>query len=156
MHPAAPLAAPGTGKILLPSGAEIRRFLLPPGNKDCGTVASESLKSGFRLAGYDDLDERENRNLKLIHQMHWSWCRRTITAESPCLVRQSLPGAVKALRRELEEVGVELIEYPSEQSTHNPGGNIAVLVANVTGIHTLMGAVARLIAADCPPSHRRL
>ena len=68
----------------------------------------------------------------------------------------AVPGAVKALRRELEEVGVELIEYPSEQSTHNPGGNIAVLVANVTGIHTLMGAVARLIAADCPPSHRRL
>jgi hypothetical protein len=66
----------GEGKFKLPSGAEIRRFLLPPGNKDCGTVASESLKSGFRLAGYDDLDERENRNLKLIHQMHWSWCRR--------------------------------------------------------------------------------
>ena len=26
-----------------------------------------------------------------------------------------------------------------------------MLVANVTGIHTLCGAVARLIAADCRP-----
>jgi hypothetical protein len=58
---------------------------------------------------------------------------------------------VAALRRDLEKVGAELIEYPPEQSTHAPGRNTAVLVANVTGIHTLCGAVARLIAADCPP-----
>ena len=65
-------------------------------------------------------------------------------------VPPAVPSAVAALRRDLEKVGAELLEYPSEQSTHAPGVNIAVLVANVTGIHTLMGAVARLIAADCP------
>jgi hypothetical protein len=62
------------------------------------------------------------------------------------------PETIEQLRRELKEVGVELIEYPSEQSTHAPG-HALMLVANMTGIRTLMGAVARLIVAACPPLH---
>jgi hypothetical protein len=57
---------------------------------------------------------------------------------------------IAELRRELARIGVELIQYPSEQSTHAPG-HALMLVANVTAIHTLMGAVARLIVAACPP-----
>ena len=58
--------------------------------------------------------------------------------------------AIVKLRCELEQIGVELIQYPSEQSTHAPG-HALMLVANVTSIHTLVGAVARLIVAGCPP-----
>jgi hypothetical protein len=62
------------GKLELPSGAEIRRFLFPPGNKDIAPLTSDNLKSGWKQEGYDDLDDRENRNFKLIHQLHWGWC----------------------------------------------------------------------------------
>ena len=36
----------------------------------------------------------------------------------------AIPAVVEELRNELEKVGVELLEYPSEQSTHYPEGNI--------------------------------
>jgi hypothetical protein len=62
----------------------------------------------------------------------------------------SLVTAMPALRRDLERVGVELLEYPTEQSTHNPGQTL-MLVANVKSMHCLMGQVARLIVAECPP-----
>src|SRR5262245_52774644 len=55
---------------------------------------------------------------------------------------------IKALRHELAEIGVELLEYPKEQSTHAPGHSLP-LVANVVEHIRLMGAVARLIVADC-------
>jgi hypothetical protein len=58
--------------------------------------------------------------------------------------------AIAELRSELAQVGTELLEYPTEESTHAPGQAL-MLVANVTSIHTLMGAVARLIVAACPP-----
>jgi hypothetical protein len=54
------------------------------------------------------------------------------------------------LRCELDQIEVELIQYPTEQATHDPGGTLP-LVANVVSIHTLVGAVARLIVAECPP-----
>lgn len=57
---------------------------------------------------------------------------------------------IEQLRRELDEVGVELIEYPSEQSTHAPGHTL-LLVADVVNMDTLMGAVGRIIVADCGP-----
>ena len=60
------------------------------------------------------------------------------------------PETIEELRRELERIGVDLIQYPSEQSTHAPGRAL-MLVANIVGIHTLCGAVARLIVAACPP-----
>jgi hypothetical protein len=59
------------------------------------------------------------------------------------------PALIADLRIKLEHVGVELIEYPPEQSTHSPGPGIHVLVANIVSIHTLMGAVARYIAGQC-------
>jgi hypothetical protein len=52
---------------------------------------------------------------------------------------------VEGLRRELEKVGTELLEYPFSRSTHNPRKGTLVLVANVTNIHTLARAVARII-----------
>jgi hypothetical protein len=52
------------------------------------------------------------------------------------------------LRRELAEIGVELLEYPRQQSTHAPDYALP-LVANIVDNCRLMGAVARLIAADC-------
>jgi hypothetical protein len=58
---------------------------------------------------------------------------------------------VEGLRQDLEKVGTELLEYPFSQSTHNPTKGTLMLVANVTNIHALMGAVARLIVAQCPP-----
>jgi hypothetical protein len=58
------------------------------------------------------------------------------------------PEKIAALRRELAEIGVELLEYPKQQSTHAPGHSLP-LVANVVDHRRLMGAVARLIAADC-------
>ena len=60
------------------------------------------------------------------------------------------PETVEKLRRELEAIGVALIQYPSEQSTHAPG-HALMLVANVTDIHSLVGAVARVIVGACPP-----
>jgi hypothetical protein len=57
---------------------------------------------------------------------------------------------IAELATELKDVGVELLEYSSEQSTHAPGQTL-MLVANVLSIHALMGAVARLIVAECPP-----
>jgi hypothetical protein len=66
-------------------------------------------------------------------------------------VPPAAPGVVAALRRELEKVGAELLEYPPEQSTHYPDGNIAVLVANVMDIHTLARAVAKVIVASGEP-----
>jgi hypothetical protein len=61
------------------------------------------------------------------------------------------PDTIEQLRRELEKIGVELIQYPTEQSTHCPGRTLP-LVANVVDIHSLMGAVARQIVASCGPS----
>ena len=58
-------------------------------------------------------------------------------------VSRALPGALEGLRRELEQVGTDLLQYPAVQPT--------ILVADVVSIHALVGAVARLIAADCPP-----
>jgi len=58
------------------------------------------------------------------------------------------PEKIAALRHELAAIGVELLEYPKEQSTHAPGHSLP-LVANIVNIRRLMGAVARLIAADC-------
>ena len=63
-----------------PMDAEIRGFLSPPGNPNVAPLTSDNLKSGWKVAGYADFTPRENRNFKLIHQMHWNWCRR---AESP-------------------------------------------------------------------------
>jgi hypothetical protein len=60
----------GEGKLKLPSGAEIRKFIAPPGNP------IDNLKSGWKEAGYADFTERENKNFKLIHQLHWGWCSR--------------------------------------------------------------------------------
>lgn len=61
---------------------------------------------------------------------------------------------LKQLREDLEKVGVELIEYPHEQSTHYPSGGIYVLVANIVHHEALMGAVARHIAGRCELSLR--
>jgi hypothetical protein len=58
------------------------------------------------------------------------------------------PEKIEALRRELAEIGVELLEYPKAQSTHAPNHSLP-LVANIIDHHRLLGAVARLIAADC-------
>jgi hypothetical protein len=58
------------------------------------------------------------------------------------------PEKIEALRRELAEIGVELLEYPRQQSTHMPDYTL-LLVANVIDHCRLMGAVARLIVADC-------
>jgi hypothetical protein len=58
------------------------------------------------------------------------------------------PEKIEALRRELDAIGVELLEYSKEQSTHAPGHSLP-LVANVIDRYRLMGAVARLIVADC-------
>jgi hypothetical protein len=55
---------------------------------------------------------------------------------------------IKTLRHELAEIGVELLEYPKAQSTHAPGHSLP-LVANIIDHRRLMGAVARLITADC-------
>jgi hypothetical protein len=55
---------------------------------------------------------------------------------------------LETLRHELTAIGVELLVYPKEQSTHAPGHALP-LVANVVDHHRLMGAVARLIVADC-------
>jgi hypothetical protein len=52
------------------------------------------------------------------------------------------------LRRELAEIGVELLEYPKEHSTHAPGHSLP-LVANVVDHRRLMAAVAGTIVADC-------
>lgn len=57
---------------------------------------------------------------------------------------------IAELRSELEEVGVELLEYPSEQSTHAPG-HALMLVANVLSIHSLSRAVAKVIVASGEP-----
>jgi hypothetical protein len=59
---------------------------------------------------------------------------------------------IAALRHELAEIGVELLEYPKQQSTHAPGHALP-LVANVVDHRRLMGAVARLIVADCKREH---
>ena len=61
---------------------------------------------------------------------------------------------IEKLRRELDKIGVELIQYPIEQSTHCadvPGGTLP-LVANVVNMDSLMGAVARHIVTACGPS----
>jgi hypothetical protein len=58
------------------------------------------------------------------------------------------PEKIEVLRRELEDIGVELLEYPKAQSTHAPGHSLP-LVANIVDHRRLMGAVARVIAADC-------
>jgi hypothetical protein len=63
----------------------------------------------------------------------------------PCKHDSAL-AAVAPLRRELEQVGTELIEYPSAQATHSPG-DVQMLVANVVDIHALAKAVARQIIA---------
>jgi hypothetical protein len=55
---------------------------------------------------------------------------------------------IEALRHELAEIGVELLEYSKEQSTHAPGHSLP-LVANIVDHRRLMEAVARLIVADC-------
>jgi hypothetical protein len=60
------------------------------------------------------------------------------------------PETIAELRRELKQIGVDLIQYPSEQSTH-ANGHALMLVANVTDIYSLMGAVGRHIVAACPP-----
>jgi hypothetical protein len=64
------------------------------------------------------------------------------------------PENIEALRRELAEIGVELLEYPKEQSTHASGHSLP-LVANVVDHYRLMGAVARLIVADCEGDHHQ-
>jgi len=58
------------------------------------------------------------------------------------------PEKIEALRRELAEIGVELLEYPKQQSTHAPGRTLP-LVANTVDHIRLMRAVARLIVTDC-------
>jgi hypothetical protein len=58
------------------------------------------------------------------------------------------PEKIEALRRELAAIGVALLEYPKTESTHAPGHALP-LVANVVDHRRLMGAVARLIVADC-------
>jgi hypothetical protein len=58
------------------------------------------------------------------------------------------PEKIETLRCELAKIGVELLEYPKAQSTHAPGHSLP-LVANVVDHRKLIGAVARLIAADC-------
>jgi hypothetical protein len=60
---------------------------------------------------------------------------------------------IEQLRRELKKIGVELIQYPTEQSTHAPGRTLP-LVANIVDIHKLMGAVARQIVTACDPMAR--
>jgi hypothetical protein len=58
------------------------------------------------------------------------------------------PEKIEALRHELNEIGVELLEYPKQQSTHAPGRSLP-LVANIIDPYRLIGTVARVIAADC-------
>lgn len=55
---------------------------------------------------------------------------------------------VPKLRVELEAVGVELIEYPTEQATHHPGHTL-MLCANIVDGRRLAAAVARLIVDSC-------
>jgi hypothetical protein len=57
---------------------------------------------------------------------------------------------IEELRRELEKFGAQLLQYPSEQSTHAPGHTL-MLVTYAEDIYGLMGATARQIAASCPP-----
>ena len=61
---------------------------------------------------------------------------------------------VEALRGELENAGAELLVYLSEQATHNTG--VLPLVANITDIHRLAAAVARLIVNNCEPPWSRM
>src|SRR5262249_43286470 len=63
-------------------------------------------------------------------------------------VPPATPEKIEVLRHELAEIGVELLEYPKEQSTHAPGHSLP-LVANIVDHRRLMGAVARAIVADC-------
>jgi len=58
------------------------------------------------------------------------------------------PEKIEALRRELAAIGVELLEYPKQQSTHAPDHSLP-LVANIVDMYRLIGAVARLIVTDC-------
>ena len=58
--------------------------------------------------------------------------------------------AVAPLREDLAQVGTELIEYPFAQATRYPGG-VQMLVANMTDIHALARAVAKVIVASGEP-----
>ena len=109
-------------------------------NSDWWLQTNECMSAlGFTYLGY--LFERHGM---LAH----AWMIGRDDQEPWALISEPFSHATIAkLRCELEQIGVELLEYPTEQSTH-ASGHALMLVANVTGIHTLARAVARLIVAS--------
>ena len=53
------------------------------------------------------------------------------------------PETIEKLRRELERIGVDLIQYPSEQSTHAPGHLLMLVVKCDRYSHPLPGGRER-------------
>ena len=70
------------GKLKLPSGAEIKRFLFPPPRNPELMRDVEKGEWGL-LKGYDDLTRRTRGQFDWLHQTYGGWCHRPARTDKP-------------------------------------------------------------------------